>query len=166
MPKRGSLFLLLAVLLLGACASTQPPPDYSGLFIPKSDQARVFFYAAYNTPADKPYFDESFRFHVSGYEGDVGTDKFIENAMAPGDYTLHVDQIDWGGNTAHTAKLKASLRAGRLYFFEAQAGSDKLKLAQIDPAQGEQDVKSRRRECLCTPPLSQRIEKYLGSMGL
>jgi hypothetical protein len=161
---RGNAIAALAVLLLtGGCGTaSHAPPDAAALFLPGRDEAKVFFYATYDRPDAEPWLGESFRFNTSGYEGDISAGQFIETKVAPGDYTLHADEISWGGNTVHSASLKTHLQPGGVYFFEARVTSDKLVLSQTGGAQGKKDVLSRKRECLCSPPLTRVMGDYLG----
>ncbi len=141
------VFALLFIAALAACSRTSSQQAGPNMWVPDNGQAKIYFYVAYDTPNDEPFFPETFRFRLdNGYLGEFGKDKYVETSVIPGDYMVSVDEIDWGGNVPpHPLKLRKQFHAGQSVFVAAYIKGKNVSLVERGKAQGLQDIGIRKR---------------------
>jgi hypothetical protein len=148
----------LFLLMLGACSTTQlSTTNNASLFVSKPGQAKIFLYASYDSPDNKPYFEHHFQFLSDGYLQTVNDEEYIATNMVPGGYHLHVDEIDWGGNVINSKQLNVGLGEGKIYFFTAHSVDGKLSFTETPADLGKREVLNRKEECLCIEPLTKTL---------
>lgn len=152
--------LALAVILVTAgCSHTESSgrtTDHAPAFAVKPDEAKVFVYAYYATPQDKPYFGETFRVHVEGgYREEITAEQYMDAKILPGYTTITVDQVGWGGDVISHATFKARFEAGIPSFaavrvaWDEKTKGEKAEIVLVDHPTGISNITGRTRVCSC-----------------
>ena len=161
--KKSNKLIVIALLVLCGCSST-PKPDSStptdALFATPPGKAKYFFYATYERPDDRPYFNETFILHSSNGDYDsVDADHFISTEMVPGSYSFNVEEISGFGNSLNQSSVTVPAPAGTPVFIAETVMHDgKIVLAGVPTARGEEEIMTRKRRCLCQTALKRLID--------
>ena len=142
-------FIIMGVLALtvGGCSHPTAPVG----FTVEPDRTKVFFYAAYSNPDDRPTFDNTFSFHVDGaYVEDIDADQYIEQHLPAGNHVFEVEEIAWWGSVLGHKKVMVRIDLTKpSYIAEEIMPDGKTALSAVDAAHGEAAVATRTRKCLC-----------------
>ena len=151
--------MLAGMLALSGCGifsgdenSSPKPPD----FTVADGESKIFVYAFYENPDDKPTFGEVFHVSVDGgWRGDIDDTQYVRDRLSPGAYVVSVDEMSWTGNVVNHADLKTKLLANQSNFYvahvfkDAESGDLKLDILNPPPSEGMHQVAVRDYVCAC-----------------
>lgn len=132
-------FVMLALLLCG-CANSNNLEQ----FRVADNNAKIFFFASYDSFADKPWFGEKFKLYIDGrYVGEVSNSQYMEVDIASGNYAFDVEEYGWTGTLLHHSTAKGLIPPGESTFLTQRIISNyNVALTSVDVNLGIKNIQS------------------------